>query len=278
MLLITKKEEFIDWRRKQTTSLTLVPTMGNLHKGHLSLVEKALESSKLCVVSIFVNPLQFGEGEDFDKYPKTLQEDVLKLEDIRLNSDQEIVIFAPSGPSEIFPNENKTFIEVKGLDNTLCGQHRPGHFLGVTTVVYQLFNLIKPQKAIFGQKDFQQFCIINKMTKDLGLPIEIISGEIIRSVSGLALSSRNQYLSEKDKEEALVLHQSLLLCKKAFQDKGLEAALSLLNTIKNNDHRFQYLELLDAETLTAAEEKSNKLVVAGALIMGDTRLIDNCLI
>ncbi len=278
MKIIKEKKELIDWRSENLDSPSLVPTMGNLHDGHLSLVGKALEVAQTCVVSIFVNPLQFAEGEDYEKYPKTFESDIAKLQKIEDASGKSIVVYAPQDPKQIYPNENKTFIEVKGLDDFLCGKFRPGHFTGVTTVVYHLFNLIRPKISFFGQKDYQQLCIISKMTRDLGLPVEIGMGETIRSDKGLALSSRNQYLSDSHKSDALTLSKTLKQAVEVYRKSGLAAAQEFIENVKEEDRRFQYLKILDALSLKSPSSESKKLVVAGAFILGDTRLIDNFLI
>lgn len=277
MNVIRTKLELASWREQKKEEFGMVPTMGNLHQGHLSLIENALSDYNACLVSIFVNPLQFGENEDFEKYPKTLEADLEKLAALE-SAEKEITIFAPLNADEIYPENNLTHIEVKGFGNILCDKYRPGHFIGVTTVVYQLFNLVKPTKAFFGQKDFQQFCLINKMTQDLGLGVKLQMCPIVRDDSGLALSSRNQYLSEKDKVEALKLSEVLKKAVSRVQQGSSEEGIAYLNEVMLEDSRFQYLEILDAANLRPPNEESKKLVVAGAFFMGDTRLIDNFLV
>jgi pantoate--beta-alanine ligase len=278
MKVFKEKIDFLAWRNSLDEEFSLVPTMGNLHAGHLNLVEQALGLSQHCIVSIFVNPLQFGAGEDFGKYPKTLEDDLKKLEEVEKKSGKRITVFAPQSSLEIFPQDSKTLIEVKGLDRTLCGKFRPGHFIGVTTVVFHLFRLTRPVLAIFGQKDFQQYLIVEKMTQDLDLPVKLVMAPTLRNESGLALSSRNQYLSDSDKTEALKLSLVINKTCQSFKALGIQKAQDYIKTVLEQDSRFQYLEILDASSLLRPTGESKKLVVAGAFILGDTRLIDNCLI
>lgn len=273
----TDTQTFLDYRNSEliTFKLGLVPTMGNLHQGHLNLVSQALDENERVIVTIFVNPKQFGPNEDFEKYPRTLEEDMEKLKSLK-DSDR-IILYSPQNPREVFPENYSTDIEVLGLDQALCGLNRPGHFKGVCTVVYRLFLLTKPDHAYFGQKDFQQFKIIEKMTQDLLIPVNLTMVPIAREKSGLALSSRNQYLSEKQKEEALILNKSLNKIRDCAQD-SLTEAVNLCREIKASDPRFQYLELLDTEDLRAPKSSTLKVVVAGAFVLGDTRLIDNVIL
>lgn len=276
MISFTETQKFLEYRNLMTSdSLGLVPTMGNLHQGHLNLVEKALSENDKVIVTIFVNPKQFGPNEDFEKYPRTLEQDMEKLKS--LSSSENIVLFCPQDPKEVFPKDYSTEIEVKGLDNVLCGKNRPGHFKGVCTVVYRLFLLTKPTIAYFGQKDFQQFKIIQKMTEDLLIPLKLEMIPIVREESGLALSSRNQYLSKEERSEALKLYSTLQAIKERANG-DLHKAVLQAKEIQELDRRFQYLEILDADLLTPATVDSRKVVVAGAFVLGDTRLIDNVIL
>lgn len=276
MQLFTRKEDFQNYRNKSSLGVIgLVPTMGNLHQGHLNLVKESLKETDHTIVTIFVNPKQFGPGEDFEKYPRTLESDLKKLKD--LSGSEKILVFSPESVEDIFPTNFSTDITVTGLDQALCGLHRPGHFKGVTTVVYQLFTISKAHKAYFGQKDFQQFKIIEKMTKDLNLPIELSMVPIARESTGLALSSRNQYMSTEQKLEAAQIYKSLRNVAQTYLKDG-QAAETLKQDILFKDPSWQYLEVLDSTTLKAPTSETKQVVVAGAYHMGDTRLIDNILV
>lgn len=287
MKLIRKKDELLSWRNElsnttkpNTPSLGLVPTMGNLHIGHLTLVEKALAQNDFVMVTIFVNPKQFGPNEDFEQYPRTLEADLEKLN--QLQGAERVTVFNPENITEIYPAGFQTTITVNTLDKVLCGKFRDSHFSGVTTVVYQLFTLTKPTQAYFGQKDYQQFKIIERMTNDLLLPVKLNMCDIIREEDGLAFSSRNQYLNTLQRSEAIILNQSLHLIAQSYQRDGAQEAKTCRDELMAKDSRFQYLEVLNAQDLTPIISKNlqdhGKVVVAGAFILGDTRLIDNLLI
>ena len=256
----------------------LVPTMGALHEGHLSLIKKAKETCDKVVVSVFVNPIQFGPSEDFDKYPRTLDKDMELCNSVGVD-----LVFAPT-PMEMYgegnrlSNDTLTYVCPPFFYvNKLCGKTRVGHFDGVCTVVLKLFNIVQPNYGFFGQKDAQQVIIIKKMVKDLNVPIEIIQCPIVREESGLALSSRNKYLSEEGKKDALVLSQILKNIKACYQ-KGITDVSALKETAYsylNDKHDMEYLEILDRNTL---EEKSNADKESIALIacrVEGVRLIDN---
>ncbi len=256
----------------------LVPTMGALHEGHLSLIKKAKETCDKVVVSVFVNPIQFGPSEDFDKYPRTLDKDMELCNSVGVD-----LVFAPT-PKEMYgegnrlSNDTLTYVCPPFFYvNKLCGKTRVGHFDGVCTVVLKLFNIVQPDYGFFGQKDAQQVIIIKKMVKDLNVPIEIIQCPIIREESGLALSSRNKYLSEEGKKDALVLSQILKNIKACFQ-KGITDISALKETAYSyltDKHDMEYLEILDRNTL---EEKTNADKDSIALIacrVEGVRLIDN---
>lgn len=276
MQLFTKKEDFKNYRRQSNIGiLGLVPTMGNLHQGHLNLVKESLRENDHTLVTIFVNPKQFGPGEDFEKYPRTLESDLKKLKE--LEGSEKVLVYSPDSVEDIYPQDFSTEINVTGLDDALCGLHRPGHFKGVTTVVYQLFSISEAHKAYFGQKDFQQFKIIEKMTKDLNLPIELTMVPIARESTGLALSSRNQYMSTEQKIEAVQIYKTLRNIAQTFS-KDSEEAQSQRQEVLFKDPSWQYLEILDSTTLKAPTSETTQVVVAGAYHMGDTRLIDNILV
>ncbi|GJM16576.1 MAG: pantothenate synthetase [Thermodesulfobacteriota bacterium] len=259
--------------KKEGSLISFVPTMGALHEGHLSLMSTAKEKGDFLVVSIFVNPTQFGPNEDFNKYTRDLDGDIKKISDIGVD-----VVFFPE-VDEIYPEGFETYIEVQQLQKPLCGEFRPGHFQGVATVVLKLFNIVKPDIAIFGEKDYQQLLIIKKMVRDLHLEIEIIGMPIIREGDGLALSSRNAYLSDEQRLQALALSNSLNNIKRMFNDGEnnignlVEAGTSILNESSIKD--IDYLEIRDGNTLEDQEEAKKGDIVAIAAKVGNARLIDN---
>ncbi len=256
-------------------SIGLVPTMGNLHEGHASLIKRSLAENDLTIVTIFVNPKQFGPSEDFESYPRTLLDDQKLIDSL----GGDVAIFAPSAPAEIYPEGFATAISVNGpLTKVLCGASRPGHFEGVTTVVYQLFVLTKAHRAYFGQKDYQQLQVIKRMTKDLRLGVEIIAMPIARTPEGLALSSRNQYLSELEKVQALELSRDLRALQSAWLEHGAEAAMNLREEILKSQNSWDYLEILDGEDLTPVKKSSKIILFAGARFFGRARLIDNLIL
>ena len=271
------REEVKKWRR-EGFKIGLVPTMGALHEGHLSLIKRAKKECDKVVVSVFVNPIQFGPSEDFDKYPRTLEADV-KLCD----GEGVDIVFAPA-PSEMYgegnrlSNDTLTYVCPPFFYvNKLCGKSRVGHFDGVCTVVNKLFNIVQPDVAFFGQKDAQQVIIIKKMVKDLNIPIEIVQCPIVREESGLALSSRNKYLSEEDKKEALVLSRILNNIKICY-NKGVTDVSALKETAYSfltDKHDLEYLEFVDRDTLEEKVEADDNTIALIACRVGGVRLIDN---
>ncbi len=257
--------------RRADKKIALVPTMGNLHEGHLSLVKQVQECADYVVVTIFVNPTQFVEGEDFDNYPRTLESDLAKLDSINVD-----MVFMPDS-NEVYP-EGKTTTEVTvpELDSIYCGKFRPGHFKGVATVVSKLFNMVQPDLAIFGKKDYQQLLVIRSLVKNLNFSIEIIGSAIIRDNDGLAMSSRNQYLTQNERMQAPLLYKTLsemaLKIEKGEQnyEKLEEEAVS---SLKKDGFRPEYLKICDSETLKAP--KKGNLVIIAAAWLGKARLIDN---
>lgn len=260
--------------------IALVPTMGNLHDGHLELVKMAKQQADIVVVSIFVNPTQFGEGEDFDSYPRTLDADVAKLATVGAD-----YIFAPS-IDEMYPVlPPPTSVLAGAITTQLCGQSRPGHFDGVGIVVSKLFNIVQPDVAIFGQKDYQQLAIIKQLVRDLSYPIEIIGAPIVRAADGLALSSRNQYLSAAERQMAPILHQELQrLAKQLMAGNDQHELKSLLaetqTRITDAGFAIDYLELkteqLDAvDNVESLKENNQKLMILVAAWLGRARLLDN---
>lgn len=285
MIICKSRSEFTKTRTQvdYSKSIGFVPTMGNLHEGHLSLVRESLKENDITIVSIFVNPKQFAPHEDLDNYPRTLGEDLLLLKDLeRSDPTSEIYVFAPSKIEDIFESGYQTNISVEGLNKIAEGVDRPEHFNGVTTVVFRLFQMTKPKIAYFGKKDFQQQIIIKKMVKDLMLPIQIKSLPTVREESKLALSSRNNYLTQEQKKEGLNLISTLehieLMIKNQFRafnkilpDQIYEEC-SLL--IKQNP-AFTYLEVRDIHHFEHITENSLAIVILGAYRLGEIRILDN---
>lgn len=267
---------------KNQANIGLVPTMGNLHAGHIHLVNLAKQHANWVVVSIFVNPLQFGANEDLANYPRTLEADCEKLKAAGCD-----IVFTPT-VSEMYPqmtqsaadiqlNQSMT-IEPTAIANDLCGATRPGHFAGVATVVAKLFNIVQPQTAFFGKKDFQQLFIIRELVKQLNYPIQIIAGETVREASGLALSSRNGYLSDAQKQQAAQLNQALQAIAKVIQPRNIEFD-SLENAAKTkltaDGWQVDYVTVRSALSLLPATQSDKHLVILAAAKIGNTRLIDN---
>lgn len=253
--------------------IALVPTMGALHEGHLSLVRKAKELADTVVVSIFVNPTQFGPNEDFDKYPRQLEEDAAKCE--AAGAD---IVFAPS-VSDIYLPDASTYVNEEDISRYLCGKTRPKHFRGVTTIVTILFNIVRPDIAVFGEKDAQQVSIIKRMVRDLFMGVEIVTGEIVRDENGLALSSRNKYLDKMERLGASRLHEALedgrRLCIEGCSNVDRIKA-HVINKVTNAKTRVIYVEIVDAETsLPMLEAVPGKSRISAAIWYGQTRLIDN---
>jgi pantoate--beta-alanine ligase len=279
MKLIKTIDEMHAFRRATSQSgkrLGLVPTMGALHEGHLSLVRDAREKSDVVAVSIFVNPTQFGPNEDFAKYPRNLESDSKMLE--REHVD---VIFAPS-VDDMYPAGAITWVMVEGMSDRLCGKSRPGHFRGVTTVVSKLFHIIEPDTAFFGQKDAAQVAIIRRMVRDLNMRVEIMVGAIVREPDGLALSSRNAYLNPEERKSALVLHRSLQRAHTLFEG-GERNSTELIAAGKQEfgtepKARLDYLEVVDPDSLEPVTTISKCTLIAVAAYVGNTRLIDNIIV
>ncbi|MBV1952288.1 MAG: pantoate--beta-alanine ligase [Cycloclasticus sp.] len=260
--------------RQAKQAIALVPTMGNLHPGHLQLVTTAQQHADTVVVSLFVNPTQFGANEDLDKYPRTLQADIEKLEAVHTD-----ILFAPN-IADIYPHgsEHSTHVHVPGLTDILCGASRPGHFDGVTTIVAKLFNMTRADVALFGEKDFQQLAVIRRMVDDLNIPINIVSVPIVREPSGLAMSSRNGYLSAQQRQLAAAIHPILLTTQQALID-GFSDIDSLRDnaakSLNDKGFRVDYVHILQRDHLKPATKKDKELVMLIAAYLGSTRLIDN---
>lgn len=270
---VNKMREAANEIRREGKRIAFVPTMGALHAAHLSLVGEARKRADVCVVSIFVNPTQFGPNEDYMKYARDLEGDMRKLDRVGVH-----VVFVPE-TEEIYPKDFQTFVEVEKLENHLCGLHRKGHFRGVATIVLKLFNIVKPHIAIFGEKDYQQLKVIQRMVKDLNIDVDIASCPIVRDESGLALSSRNSYLSTDEKESARSIFKTLHKMKEQF-DMGSNLSEAIKETggkiLKQaNIFDVDYLEICDPETLESKDLAERGDLLAIAVRLGGTRLIDN---
>ena len=258
-------------------SIGLVPTMGYLHKGHASLVKKARDENDIVVVSVFVNPIQFGPNEDLETYPRDLDKDI----EIVSSSGGDI-LFAPS-VEEMYPEKAEIFVDLESeVGEKLCGKSRPGHFRGVMTVVSKLFNIVGADRAYFGQKDAQQVTIIEKMVRELNFPVEIVRCPILREGDGLAMSSRNVYLSAQERSEATVLYKSILRVQREFEDGEYRVeklkATALEEIGKSPIAEVEYVEILDSRTLGNIDRVDSPALMALAVRFGKTRLIDNCLL
>jgi pantoate--beta-alanine ligase len=268
------RAEIRNWRENRQT-IAFVPTMGNLHDGHLQLVERAKMVADSVVVSIFVNPLQFGVNEDFDKYPRTLQQDAEKLEFLQTD-----LIFYPQ-VAELYPRGMTHLTKVivpNHLKETLCGKSRPGHFDGVTTVVNILFQLVQPDKALFGLKDFQQFLVIQRMVADLHIPVEIIGVPTVREMDGLAMSSRNQYLTPEQRQRAPLLFQTLQTTKQQIlqgQTDVRALCAQAIAQLQQHDFKVDYFAIRRQHDLAAITPMDKSLIILAAAWLGTTRLIDN---
>ena len=260
--------------KQQNKTIALVPTMGYLHKGHQSLMFKAKQECDIVITSIFVNPLQFGANEDLDKYPRNLDGDIALCKESNID-----VLFTPHC-SEIYPDgQSLSYVNISKLDNNLCGASRPGHFKGVCTVISKLFNLTSPDKAYFGRKDIQQLRIIETMVNDLNFPLEIIGCDTIRCDDGLALSSRNSYLSTIEREAAIIVPQllnyivSLIKTGQVDVSKLIQSGINFLSECKIA--RLDYLQIVDYSNLELLDTVKDKVIIASAIYIGKTRLIDN---
>lgn len=280
MLVVHSKlelaEQVLEWRHHDE-HVALVPTMGSLHAGHLALVELAREHAERVVISIFVNPTQFGAGEDFDKYPRTLERDKLRLKTTAAD-----MIFAPDIDTVYpFGIENATIVCVPDLTENFCGASRPGHFDGVTTVVARLFALVQPDVAVFGQKDYQQQLVIRRMVEDMNLPVSIITSETIREDDGLAMSSRNAYLTEEQRARAPKLYEQLSSVGQELQNgrRNFDELESVANRrLLDDGFDVEYFAIRRALNLEVPDRDCDDLVVLAAATLGDARLIDNIIV
>ncbi len=276
---IQKVKEYIKPLKKDNKTIGFVPTMGALHKGHLELGKAAKKQSDIIIYSIFVNPTQFAPGEDFEKYPRVIEDDIKKLESIKVDA-----VFLPK-KEEIYPKNTYTNVIVSVLDKILCGKSRPTHFQGVTTIVSKLFNITECNKAFFGKKDYQQLTILKQMVRDLNKNVEIIGVDIVRESDGLALSSRNKYLNKEERKSAIILSKSIKYAEENLNNFSttIELIHSLTKYIVTNEPKvnIEYIELRDSENLDKINEldKNKKnIILLLAVKIGNTRLIDNKII
>jgi len=273
---IEKVRELVRNARSEGRRIGLVPTMGALHIGHVSLVEAAAKDCDFVVVSIFVNPTQFCPGEDFENYPRPLEADLEICKKAGVD-----VVFAPSG-EQMYPAKNVTWVNVEKLTESLCGMSRPGHFRGVTTVCTKLFNIVAPDVAYFGQKDAQQAIVIKRMVADLNMPLQIVICPTVREPNGLAVSSRNQYLTTQQKKDAANIYKSLQTCRRMIDDGKTETHViiaemqKILQQIPSG--KTEYISIVDAETLESIDKIAGKILAAVAIKVGPARLIDNILV
>jgi len=276
MRVVSTLEELRSAKSDLPSPLGLVPTMGFLHEGHLSLVKRAKVECKSVAVSIFVNPTQFDEGEDLETYPRDLPRDLRLLEEEGVD-----LVWVPT-VEEVYPPDSQTWIVVEGLTKHLEGRQRPGHFRGVTTVVAKLFNAFQPDRAYFGQKDAQQALVVRRMVKDLLLPIKIVVCPILREEDGLAMSSRNSYLNPEQRKAAIVLHHALSNAAERFNDGERDAEFlrgRMLAVIQDEPlARAQYVSVADPDTLEEAQGKIQRALLSMAVYVGETRLIDNVIV
>jgi len=267
-----------DWScgiRKSGQSIAVVPTMGFLHEGHLSLVDIAREQADLVVMTIFINPTQFGPDEDLDRYPRDFDRDC------KLCKERKVaVVFAPEA-EEMYPADSSTWVTEIPLSSSLCGTSRPDHFRGITTIVTKLFNAVLPDIAVFGEKDFQQAQVIKRMVRDLNIPVKIVTGPLIREADGLALSSRNKYLSVAERQQALSINQALQEAREKIDAGEWDAQIirDLIELrISQNEGKIDYIAIVDAKDLSEIKEIAGRVLIAIAAVFGKTRLIDNIVV
>jgi pantoate--beta-alanine ligase len=271
---VSELRQYIQHWKDHQQSIAFIPTMGNLHQGHLSLIEKGQSLCDRSICSIFVNPMQFGPNEDFNHYPRTLDEDIELLESVACD-----LVYMPTA-SELYPQGlgKISQIIVTDLTETFEGAHRPGHFTGVATIVAKLFNIVRPDISVFGKKDYQQYCVIKKMAQDLNLDVEIIGQETTREPSGLATSTRNQYLNEEQKLKAALIYRTLQEASDKIiggQKKFAVVEKQAIDSLSQAGFDTDYFNVCNADTLKPATSGDKKLVILVTTRLGDTRLLDN---
>jgi pantoate--beta-alanine ligase len=271
---IKSVRSWVNVARSKGKKIGFVPTMGALHIGHISLIEAARKNTDFVVVSIFVNPTQFGPGEDFEKYPRPLDTDLEICK--KAGAD---VVFAPSA-KEMYPMKNLTWVNVEKLTAPLCGRCRPGHFRGVATVCTKFFNIVAPDIAFFGQKDAQQVAVVKKMAADLNMSLEIVVCPTVREKTGLAISSRNRYLTAQEKKDAASIYKSLRKCEQMVKEgiRETEPIIAQMRKILSPVSSIEYISIVDARTLETIDKIAGPAIAAVAVKIGSTRLIDNILI
>jgi pantoate--beta-alanine ligase len=273
MQVVSSIEEMKQARKKLTGSVGFVPTMGFLHEGHITLVQRAKRENDIVVVSIFVNPTQFGPDEDFARYPRDTERDLILLEKERTD-----IVFMPA-PNDIYPDSYNTWVETLGITKRLEGKKRPGHFMGVTTIVNKLFNIVLPHKAYFGQKDAQQLRVIQKMVTDLNMHVEIVPVATVREKDGLAMSSRNAYLNDEERQAALVLYKALSIAEELYMRGEHDATrikVKMTAPIKREPlAKIDYVSIADSDSLEELTYIDRPALVSIAVKVGSTRLIDN---
>jgi pantoate--beta-alanine ligase len=270
---VKKMQSYSESLRLQGKRIAFVPTMGYFHEGHLTLMKEAKKMADFVAVSIYVNPAQFGPQEDFSKYPRDLKRDLKMAESV----DVDVIFYPPN--DEIYPADYQTYVDVEKVTRNLCGISRPGHFRGVTTICLKLFNIVKPHIAIFGKKDFQQYISIKRMVDDLNLDLQIIGLSTVREADGLAMSSRNKYLQNNERSSALTLSASLKLAQKLYSG-GERKASVIINEVKKlikkaDSTEIDYVKICETNTLSDVNEIKSQSVIALAVKIGKTRLIDN---
>ena len=270
---IEEVRSFVKEKKKEGLSVGFVPTMGYLHEGHASLLKESTRENDITILSIYVNPTQFGPNEDLSSYPRDMERDCKIAEEEGVD-----LVFTPTDDI-LYPDNYKTYVYVEGLTNTLCGRSRPTHFRGVTTIVTKLFNIVAPHNAYFGQKDAQQYFILKRMASDLNMDLTLKSCPIIREKDGLAKSSRNVYLNKNERDQAIILNKSLDQAVKNIEDgerKSAKIIEGIRSTIASkNLAEIDYVEIVNSETMQQIDEIKNKVLVAIAVKFGNTRLIDN---
>lgn len=276
MIQITKVKEikkFLRDKQKEGKTIGFVPTMGYLHEGHLSLMKESVKENDITVVSIFVNPTQFGANEDLDSYPRDLERDLKLAKEMNVS-----VVFTPEA-GELYPSYYQTYVNVNELTKSLCGASRPGHFQGVTTIVTKLFNIVYPNRAYFGQKDAQQVIVIKRMVEDLNMDVQVVTCPIVREDDGLAKSSRNTYLSQEERKQAVIISKSLREAKELII-KGERDTGTIKNYIINSINKMplasiDYVSVVDTNSLEEVTRIEDEVLIALAVKIGKTRLIDN---
>ncbi len=273
---IESVRDIVKAARQKGKKVGLVPTMGALHRGHISLIEAAGRTCDFVVVSIFVNPTQFGPGEDFKKYPRTFEADLEICRKAGVG-----LVFAP-GAEQMYGKENLTWVTVEKLTEPLCGRFRPGHFRGVATVCAKLFNIVLPDVAFFGQKDGQQTLVIKRMAADLKMPLEIVVCPTVREPDGLAVSSRNKYLTEEERKDSVLIYKSLEKCREMIESgtKDTETIVAAMREVFSRapSIQIQYVSIVDAETLESLDKVRGRVLAAVAGRLGSARLIDNIMV